>query len=211
MVYVGPGEQGGRQLWLRRRDQLQATPIAGTEGALNPVFSPDGRRVAFRQGAQSGGVRVVSLSGGPPLAIVESGVGPGGLAWGPGGYIYFQAPGWTGLFRVPETSGEVEPFTVFDTAQSETGHAWPQALPNGRGVLFTVYQPGGDFSPVRHRGGGHGDRGARSTRGRRVRPLRGLGALTLPWFDVHQNADNFLMNGGRNGQEEVGSESTVHR
>ena len=44
MVYVGPGEQG-RQLWLRRRDQLQATPIAGTEGALpqNPVFSPDGR------------------------------------------------------------------------------------------------------------------------------------------------------------------------
>ena len=146
MVYVGPGEQGGRQLWLRRRDQLQATPIAGTEGALNPVFSPDGRRVAFRQGAQSGGVRVVSLSGGPPLAIVESGVGPGGLAWGPGGYIYFQAPGGTGLFRVPETSGEVEPFTVFDTAQSETGHAWPQALPNGPGVLFTVYQPGGDFS-----------------------------------------------------------------
>ena len=144
MVYVGPGEQG-IQLWLRRRDQLQATPIAGTEGALtlNPVFSPDGRRVAFYA---SGGVRAVSLSGGSPLAIVESGVAPGGPAWGPGGYIYFPAPGETSaLFRVPETSGEVEPFTVLDTAQGEVRHIWPQALPNGRGVLFTVtHQPEAD-------------------------------------------------------------------
>ena len=144
MVYVGPGEQGGRQLWLRRRDQLQATPIAGTEFelTLNPVFSPDGRRVAFRA---DGGVRVVSLSGGPPLAIVESGVGVGGLAWGPDGYVYFMAPG--AFSRVPETSGEVEPFTVLDTAQSETRHIWPQALPNGRGVLFTVaHEPYPDVS-----------------------------------------------------------------
>ena len=142
MVYVGQGEQG-RQLWLRRRDQLQATPIAGTEGALNPVFSPDGRRVAFNAG---GGVRVVSLSGGPPLAIVESGVGAGG-AWGPDGYVYFKPEGESALLRVPETSGEVEPFTVLDTAQSETRHIWPQALPNGRGVLFTVgHQPVNDVS-----------------------------------------------------------------
>ncbi len=144
MVYVGPGEQSGIQLWLRRRDQLQATPIAGTEGAENPVLSPDGQRVAFHEG---GGVRVVSLSGGPPLAIVESGVGVGGLAWGPDGYIYFRAQGSSALVRVPETSGEVEPFTVLDPAQSETGHIWPQALPNGRGVLLTVaHEPSGDVS-----------------------------------------------------------------
>ena len=150
MVYVGPGEQG-RQLWLRRRDQLQATPIAGTEGALpqNPVFSPDGRRVAFHEGGGvSGGVGAVSLSGGSPLAIVESGVGTEGLAWSPDGYIYFPAPGTgSALVRVPETSGKVEPFTVLDTAQSEARHIWPQALPNGRGVLFTVaHQPDADVS-----------------------------------------------------------------
>ena len=145
MVYAaGQGEQD-RQLWLRRRDQLQATPIAGTEGAENPVFSPDGRRVAYRA---DGGVRMVSLSGGPPLAIVESGVTNGGHAWGPDGYIYFSAPGTgSALVRVPEASGEVEPFTVLDTAQSEGRHIWPQALPNGRGVLFTVaHQPDADVS-----------------------------------------------------------------
>ncbi len=146
MVYVGQGEQG-LQLWLRRRDQLQATPIAGTEGAANPVFSPDGQRVAFRVGGGAGGVSAVSLSGEPPLAIVESGAGRAGLAWGPDGYVYFKAPGNSALLRVPETSGEVEPFTVLDTAQSETGHFWPQALPNGRGVLFTLaHQPGNDVS-----------------------------------------------------------------
>ena len=48
---------------------------------------------------------------------------------------------------MPETSGEVEPFTALDTAQSETSHRWPQALPNGRGVLFTVaHEPFADVS-----------------------------------------------------------------
>ena len=55
IVYAGQGEQD-RQLWLRQRDQLQATPFVGTEGAMNPVFSPDGRRVAFYVGGGSGAV-----------------------------------------------------------------------------------------------------------------------------------------------------------
>ena len=46
MVYSGPGE-GSDRLWLRRLDQLTATPIAGTEGAVTPFFSPDGQRVGF--------------------------------------------------------------------------------------------------------------------------------------------------------------------
>ena len=46
LVYIGPAE-GAPQLWLRRLDQLDATPIAGTEGASSPFFSPDGRRVGF--------------------------------------------------------------------------------------------------------------------------------------------------------------------
>ena len=73
IVYQGLGE-GAPQLWLRQRDQLQATPMAGTEGAMNPVFSPDGQRVAFRTD-DNDGVSVVSLAGEPAAAITESGVG----------------------------------------------------------------------------------------------------------------------------------------
>src|SRR5262249_30922413 len=33
-------------LYIRRLDQLQATPLAGTHGAQNPFFSPDGEWIA---------------------------------------------------------------------------------------------------------------------------------------------------------------------
>jgi serine/threonine-protein kinase len=46
LVYSGPAD-GGDRLWLRRLDQLDATPIAGTEGGASPFFSPDGQRIGF--------------------------------------------------------------------------------------------------------------------------------------------------------------------
>src|SRR5262245_52994474 len=40
--------RGGQQeLYLRKLDQLEATPIAGTEGSSIPFFSPDGQWVGF--------------------------------------------------------------------------------------------------------------------------------------------------------------------
>ena len=40
--------QGGvRQLYLRAMDSLEARPIAGTEGATEPFFSPDGQWIGF--------------------------------------------------------------------------------------------------------------------------------------------------------------------
>jgi Tol biopolymer transport system component len=47
IVYVGDDQQ----LWLRDRDRLDATPLPGTSGSLNPHFSPDGTRIAFTAGA----------------------------------------------------------------------------------------------------------------------------------------------------------------
>ena len=133
IVYVGVGDQG-RQLWHRRRDQLRATPVGGTVGAYDPVFSPDGLKVAFE--TEEAGISVVSLSGEPPLAIAEGRSNWWGLGWGSDGYVYGYSGG--GIGRYPEARGEVQPFTTPDTVRSETEHAWPQVLPNGRGVLFTV-------------------------------------------------------------------------
>ena len=63
-----PGD-GGAQLWLRRLDQLDATPIAGTLGASNPFFSPDGQRVGFiKEGTI---VRIASLSGAPTVTLTD--------------------------------------------------------------------------------------------------------------------------------------------
>src|SRR6266481_1029332 len=46
VVYVA--RRGSRtQLHLRRTDQFEATPLAGTEGGDSPIFSPDGAWIAF--------------------------------------------------------------------------------------------------------------------------------------------------------------------
>ena len=86
-------------------------------------------------------IKVMSLAGGPPITAVDSGVGADGAAWGADGFIYFDgltAQGTTGIMRVRPEGGAPEPVTTVDTASGEQDHVWPEVLPNGRGMLFTV-------------------------------------------------------------------------
>ncbi len=136
LVYVGAGE-GGSQLWLRDRDQLHGSPLPGTEGAWQPFFSPDGQRVGFVTIARE--LKVVSLTGEPPHTVADSGLGRSGGSWGTDGYLYVSwRQNGSGLSRIPVAGGAAELVTTLDTAQAEVIHAWPDALPSGRGVLFTV-------------------------------------------------------------------------
>jgi len=133
LVYIGPGE-GGDQLWVRERDRLDATPLPGTVGAQSPFFSPDGERIAYSFGVNVQ-VKVVPVSGGPPITLSSPGVGSGGGgAWAPDGWIYFDSPG--GFSRVRGDGGTPELFIPLDTAAHEIGHAWPAALPNNKGLLY---------------------------------------------------------------------------
>ncbi|MEE8362194.1 MAG: protein kinase, partial [Gemmatimonadales bacterium] len=136
LVYVGPGE-GGRQLWLRERDQLGSVPLPGTEGAWQPFFAPDGDRVAFI--TEDRQLKVVPLAGGPPLTLVDSAIDNGGGSWGADGYVYVTSTTTRGLVRVHATGGSApEPVTQVSTSLGVDYHVWPQALPNGEGVLFTI-------------------------------------------------------------------------
>jgi Tol biopolymer transport system component len=137
-VYLGPGEGGG-QLWVRERDQLLARQLAGTEGAISPFFSPDGRRVGFFTIAPMR-LKTVSLGGEPPVTVADSGVDWDGGTWGRDGYIYSDSP--DGLVRVSQGGGRVERVTRLDTARAEAAHNYPDMLPNGKGVLFTILRGG---------------------------------------------------------------------
>jgi hypothetical protein len=133
MVYIGPVE-GGDGLWVRERDRLEATPLAGTVGAINPFFSPDGERVGYSVNGTFQ-LRIVSVTGGPPITLsAGSGAGGGGGTWGPDGWIYFDTG--PGLARIRADGGSAEPLIPYDSATHEIGHAWPSALPNGKGLLY---------------------------------------------------------------------------
>ena len=139
LVYTGPSSDGS-QLWLRNRSQLTATPIPGTERAIEPSFSPDGQHVAFGTDG-TGAIKVVTLTGAPPITIADSAIGSDGVTWGSDGYIYYDGltgGGTTGVMRVRSSGGPQEQMTTVDTAKGEVDHYWPQSLPDGRGVLFTI-------------------------------------------------------------------------
>jgi serine/threonine-protein kinase len=122
------------QLYLRRLDQLEAIPIAGSEDASIPFFSPDGQWVAFTAGNK---LKKVSVSGGSPLVICDTDWGGG--SWGPDGYIIFTASYAMGLWRVSAAGGSPEMLTTPDHSKGELGHWWPQILPGGKAVLFTIF------------------------------------------------------------------------
>ncbi|HJR33338.1 MAG TPA: hypothetical protein VJ817_00180, partial [Gemmatimonadales bacterium] len=141
LVYVGASDRG-TQLFVRTQDQLDAEPVPGTEGAINPAFAQDGNRVAFMDRIAGGNVKVVSLSGGAVTTVTDSLIGAPGVAWGSDGYIYYDQIGVGPLMRVRETGGGAESIGRLDSARGELQHSWPDVLPNGKGVIFTVSHHG---------------------------------------------------------------------
>jgi serine/threonine protein kinase/Tol biopolymer transport system component len=140
LVYVGVGPDG-QQLMVRQRDQLTAIPMPGTPDAINPTFSPDGNRIALAAATGTGGIQVAGFSGAPPITIVEGTVGSDGLTWVSDGNIYYDGltqGGTVGIMRVSAEGGPPVQVTTVDTAAGEIDHYWPQALPDARGVLFTI-------------------------------------------------------------------------
>ena len=136
LVYIGPGE-GGTRLWLREHDKLRPTPIPGTDGAVSPFFSPDGRQLGFIRNGRT--VRILSLEGGPPLTLSDS-INSSGGDWGADGYVYIEVD--SGLARIPATGGPVEPVYKFSAQRHDIGAEWPNVLPGGRGLIFRLRRAG---------------------------------------------------------------------
>jgi serine/threonine-protein kinase len=167
MVYSGPAD-GGSRLWVRHLDQLDATPIAGTENGTNPFFSPDGKRVGFIKEGTS--VRIASLAGAPTVTLTDKANTTSG-DWGDDGYIYFEVD--SGVARMRATGGEIEPVYTIKPDRKEVATEWVHVLPGGVGVLFRL----------RHVGQGPGDfeiMAAALPRGEAHSLVRGVYALYSP-------------------------------
>ena len=130
--------RAGTALHLRALDQLDSVPLRGAEHADHPFLSPDGAWVGFIDERDNTLKKVPSL-GGPPEMICEV---PArflrGASWGPDDMIIFGTIYGTssrGLLRVSAAGGEPQAIT---TPVGSSVHQWPEILPGGAGVLFTV-------------------------------------------------------------------------
>ncbi len=142
LVYSGPAD-GGSRLWLRRLDQLDGTPIAGTEGGSSPFFSPDGQRIGFIKDGTT--LRVASLAGAPTVTLSDK-INSTSGDWGADGYIYFEVD--SGIARMRASGGGIEPVFKVSPQKKEIATEWPFVLPGAKGILFRMRHAGqgpGDF------------------------------------------------------------------
>ena len=134
LVYVA--RKGGQsQLYLRGLDTFDAVPVAGTEDARYPFFSPDGESVAF---FAQGKLKRVSMRGGSPSVVCDAPVVGRGGTWSPDGTIVFD-PGSAGLMRVPASGGTPQPLKTGNPSLDSGDLNWPHFLPDGRVLLATVH------------------------------------------------------------------------
>jgi Tol biopolymer transport system component len=134
-VIISP--DGGRLLWkshgylfTRRLDQPRAIQLAGTEGAIAPFFSPDGRWAAF---FAFGKLKKVSVEGGASVVLCDAPEGRGGT-WSEDGRIILSIDDV--FFVLSAAGGKPAPLT--DSTHGDVQQRWPQMLPGGQAVLFTV-------------------------------------------------------------------------
>jgi hypothetical protein len=119
-------------LWVRPLSGMAAQPLAGTDGASYPFWSPDSRFVGFFAG---GKLKKIDASGGPPQALCDATNGRGGT-WNREGVIIFTPSPRDTVMRVSSAGGAPAPVTVLDESKHDYSHRFPFFLPDGRHFLY---------------------------------------------------------------------------
>jgi eukaryotic-like serine/threonine-protein kinase len=126
------------QIFVRSLDQLEATALVTTPSAVHGIFaSPNGEWIGFVEGTNT--LKKVASTGGPPITLMTMDGNSLGSAWARDDSIIFATSNpTTGLQRVPANGGVAETLTLPNRDRGEADHVWPEILPKGSGVLFTI-------------------------------------------------------------------------
>jgi len=136
LVYT-VNEEGQTLLYMRSLNDFAVAPLKGTANARAPFFSPDGQWIGF---VADGKLKKVSVSGGAVQTLCDA-TGFRGASWGPDNTIVLSPEFNSGLMAISADGGPLRQVSVLDSTQHERTHRWPQILPGGRWVLYTIGDP----------------------------------------------------------------------
>jgi eukaryotic-like serine/threonine-protein kinase len=131
IVFVASGD-GTSRLWLRSLASTTAQPLTGTEGAIDPFWSPDSRSIGF---FADNALKRLDLGGGAPQTLAPANDGVGGT-WNAAGVILYAPIPASPLMRISATGGAARAVTTLVAGQ--TAQIWPFFLPDGHHFLFEV-------------------------------------------------------------------------
>jgi Tol biopolymer transport system component len=142
VAFVSAGPAGAEMVFVRSLDGTLAQPLAGTEGASFPFWSPDSRYIGF---FATGKLKKIESVGGPAVALASVSSARGG-SWGRNDDIIYSPDTQVALFRVKATGGSATQVTKIDLVAGESSHRWPSFLPDGEHFLFTAGSAEGESS-----------------------------------------------------------------
>jgi len=139
MIAISPdGTQvvytANQRLWLRSMSEVETRPIGGFDGSfavINPVFSPDGRSIAFFS-TNDQTLKKIAVTGGAAVTLCPAD-NPFGMSWTRDGILFGQ--GAKGIMRVADSGGKPEVIVRVDSGEIAHG---PQLLPDDETLLFTL-------------------------------------------------------------------------
>jgi Tol biopolymer transport system component len=131
IAFIAEGE-GKQFLWVRPLHATAAQPLAGTEGAYYPFWSPDNKFIGFFAG---GKLKKVEASGGVVQTVCDAAYGRGG-SWNRDGVILFTPGIHDVIYRVPDGGGQPAAVTKVKKQGAFAGSRWPYFLPDGQHFLY---------------------------------------------------------------------------
>ena len=142
LAFAADDSSGTSSVFIRPLASTDARVVSGTEDAVLPFWSPDGRWIAF---FSDGKLRKVTLDGSAPVALCDAPDARGG-AWSRDGVIVFAPNNQGPIARVSANGGEPSVVTKLDAARGERGHRYPQFLPDGRHFLYVAVGAGDEVT-----------------------------------------------------------------
>jgi Tol biopolymer transport system component len=137
IVFTARKGESPNLLWVRKLSESTARPLAGTEGAQRPFWSPDGRSIGFFADRS---FKKVDVDGGPVFTLAPGTESRGGT-WNRDGVILFTPSARGPVLRVSANGGKITEATAY--GRDDATHRYPHFLPDGRHFLYLVRRGSG--------------------------------------------------------------------